>query len=142
MSGDGGGRSGRGGRTKSGKPRPGTGGYGRRKLEGKGPTPAAEVRPGHPAQRRAAAAAAGAGRRSGGTATPDGERRSRDGSRYASQGRGSGSAAEIVAGRNAVLEALRAGVPAVALHVGPRLDSDERIGEAIKLAADAGITIL
>ena len=28
-----------GNRAKSGKPRPGTGGYGRRKLEGKGPTP-------------------------------------------------------------------------------------------------------
>ncbi len=50
----GGARSGRGGRTKSGKPRPGTGGYGRRKLEGKGPTPPAHLRPGHPAQRRAA----------------------------------------------------------------------------------------
>jgi 23S rRNA (guanosine2251-2'-O)-methyltransferase len=44
------------GRTKSGKPRPGTGGQGRRKLEGKGPTPPAAQRTGHPAQRRAAAA--------------------------------------------------------------------------------------
>ena len=41
------------GRTKSGKPRPGTGGQGRRKLEGKGPTPPAAERPGHPAQKRA-----------------------------------------------------------------------------------------
>ena len=46
-----------GGRTKSGKPRPGTGGYGKRKLEGRGPTPPAEMRTGHPAQRRAAAQA-------------------------------------------------------------------------------------
>src|SRR5580700_8422338 len=45
------------GLTKSGKPRPGTGGYGKRKLEGKGPTPPAAMRPGHPAQRRAAAQA-------------------------------------------------------------------------------------
>ena len=44
-----------GGRTKSGKPRPGTGGYGKQKLEGKGPTPPAHLRPGHPAQRKAAA---------------------------------------------------------------------------------------
>src|SRR6185437_7632887 len=51
------GRAGRGGRTKSGKPRPGTGGYGKRRLEGKGPTPPAHLRPGHPAQRRTAAAA-------------------------------------------------------------------------------------
>ncbi|MFY9931645.1 MAG: hypothetical protein WAK82_26950, partial [Streptosporangiaceae bacterium] len=52
--GGGSGRSGSG-RTKSGKPRPGTGGYGRRQLEGKGPTPPAAMRPGHPAQRRAGA---------------------------------------------------------------------------------------
>src|SRR5258706_3588417 len=58
----GGQKAGSGNRAKSGKPRPGTGGYGRRKLEGKGPTPPAEVRPGHPAQRRAAAAAAARGK--------------------------------------------------------------------------------
>ena len=40
------------GKTKTGKPRPGTGGYGRHALEGKGPTPPAALRPGHPAQRR------------------------------------------------------------------------------------------
>ncbi|MGH3153877.1 MAG: hypothetical protein ACRDOB_24550, partial [Streptosporangiaceae bacterium] len=32
------------GKTKTGKPRPGTGGYGRRALEGKGPTPPAALR--------------------------------------------------------------------------------------------------
>jgi 23S rRNA (guanosine2251-2'-O)-methyltransferase len=48
----------------------------------------------------------------------------------------------VVAGRNAVLESLRAGVPAIALHVGPRLNADERISEAIKLAADAGIAVV
>jgi 23S rRNA (guanosine2251-2'-O)-methyltransferase len=47
-----------------------------------------------------------------------------------------------VAGRNAVLEALLAGVPATALHVGPRLDSDERIGQAVMLAADAGVPVV
>ena len=47
-----------------------------------------------------------------------------------------------MAGRNAVLESLRASVPALALHVGPRLDADERIGEAIKLAADHGIAVV
>ena len=78
-----------GGRTKSGKPRPGTGGYGKRKLEGKGPTPPAEMRTGHPAQRRAAAQAkkaaqdepggrTGFRRRSGGTrAGQTGRRRAR-----------------------------------------------------------------
>jgi 23S rRNA (guanosine2251-2'-O)-methyltransferase len=142
-----------GGWTKSGKPRPGTGGRGKRKLEGKGPTPPAELRPGHPAQRRAAAkgrrtaeeaasparaASAGAGRR--GT--------SRTGTSRSDAGRGrqprgsGGSAPELVAGRNAVLEALQAGVPATALHVGPRLDSDERIGQAVMLATDVGIPVV
>ena len=33
-------------------------------------------------------------------------------------------------------------MPATALHVGPRLDSDERIGQAVMLAADAGIPVV
>jgi len=153
-----------GGRTKSGKPRPGTGGYGKRKLEGKGPTPPAEMRPGHPAQRRAsgqakrAAGGSGAGKGSstapsgrGGapgsgarSATARGAATARDSrGRAAGQARGAGSsAAEIVAGRNPVLEALRASVPASALHVGPRLDNDERIGLAVMLAADAGVPVV
>ena len=173
-----------GNRAKSGKPRPGTGGYGRRRLEGKGPTPAAEARPGHPAQRRAAAAARakaaargsdargtdargtdgrgteargadvrGAAARGAGargadargaraTARPAADRGSRGAARFPSQIRGAGSAAEIVAGRNAVLESLRARVPALALHVGPRLDADDRINEAVKLAADMGIPVV
>ena len=144
--------------SKSGRPRPGTGGYGRRGLEGKGPTPPAEMRPGHPAQRRAAAAAASAARgrpRSGDAASgdkpaeknarrqgPASEARARGAGRIASSNKGAGGAAEVVAGRNAVLESLRAAVPAIALHVGPRLDADERISEAIKLAADAGIAVV
>ncbi|HEX3493125.1 MAG TPA: 23S rRNA (guanosine(2251)-2'-O)-methyltransferase RlmB [Streptosporangiaceae bacterium] len=137
MSGRSGGpRPGPGGRTKSGKPRPGTGGYGKRKLEGKGPTPPAAMRPGHPAQRRATQAARGASQPSSRADRP-----AADG-RAGASSRGAGSAAEVVAGRNAVLEALRARVPASALHVGPRLDSDERIGEAVMLAADHGIPVV
>ena len=41
-----------------------------------------------------------------------------------------------------MLEALHARVPATALHVGPRLDSDERIGQAVMLAANAGIPVV
>ena len=131
-------KAGSGNRSKAGKPRPGTGGYGRRKLEGKGPTPPADMRPGHPAQRRAAAAASarGAARsRPASAATVTGA------GRNASSNRGTGSATEVVAGRNAVLESLRAAVPALALHVGPRLDADDRISEAIKLAADTGVPV-
>jgi 23S rRNA (guanosine2251-2'-O)-methyltransferase len=141
-----------GGRTKTGKPRPGTGGYGKRKLEGKGPTPPAELRPGHPAQRKAAAQAKKADVRTGTPARAPGRSAGRaTGRRGPAKGtgrggearaRGTGSAAELVAGRNPVLEALQAGVPATALHVGPRLDDDERIGQAVMLAADLGIPVV
>src|SRR6185437_6944680 len=153
------------GKTKKGKPRPGTGGYGRRALEGKGPTPPAAMRPGHPAQRRAAAAAAASRRprraddtapsrgqrRADDPAASRGQRRADDTAAYptrASRGsappsgssarapRGSGDAPEFVAGRNPVVESLRAAVPAAALYVGTRVQHDERISEAIKLAAD------
>ena len=60
--GTGGRAPGGGGYAKSGKPRPGTGGNRRDRLEGKGPTPPAHMRPGHPAQRAAAARAAAAAR--------------------------------------------------------------------------------
>jgi 23S rRNA (guanosine2251-2'-O)-methyltransferase len=131
------GRPGGGGKTRSGKPRPGTGGYGKRKLAGKGPTPPAEMRPGHPAQRRAAAKA------KSGVQQKGSERGAElaGGSEPRARGAGS-SAAELVAGRNSVLEALRARVPATALHVGPRLDEDERIGQAVMLAANAGIAVV
>jgi 23S rRNA (guanosine2251-2'-O)-methyltransferase len=59
----------------------------------------------------------------------------------ATRGAGTG-AAELVVGRNSVIEALNARVPATALHVGPRLDDDERIGQAVMLAADLGIPVV
>jgi 23S rRNA (guanosine2251-2'-O)-methyltransferase len=144
MTGSGGGaeRSGKGGRTKSGKPRPGTGGYGKKRLEGKGPTPPAHMRPGHPAQRRAAAQAArpATGGRAGGTARGTRGRSMEEVS--PERARGAGDAPEVVAGRNPVLESLRARVPASALYAGPRLDSDQRVTDAIRLAADAGIPLI
>jgi 23S rRNA (guanosine2251-2'-O)-methyltransferase len=148
MTGQAGARGGGGGRTKTGKARPGTGGYGRRKLEGKGPTPPAEMRPGHPAQRRAAQAKkAGQAKNTGkgGSAPRPAQgagKRAPAGRAAEPRARGAGSAAELVAGRNAVLEALQAGVPAAALHVGPRLDDDERIGQAVLLAANRGIPVV
>jgi 23S rRNA (guanosine2251-2'-O)-methyltransferase len=48
----------------------------------------------------------------------------------------------VVAGRNAVLEALRAGVPATALFAAPRWDSGDRVREAIALSAAAGIPLI
>jgi 23S rRNA (guanosine2251-2'-O)-methyltransferase len=49
---------------------------------------------------------------------------------------------ETVVGRNSVVEALRAGVPATALYVAERIDADDRVREAIKLAADRGLPLL
>jgi 23S rRNA (guanosine2251-2'-O)-methyltransferase len=133
-----------GGYAKSGKPRPGTGGNRRDRLEGKGPTPPAYMRTGHPAQRAAAARAAADGRpprkaedgRGGG---------GRDRSENWNEGqaaRGSGEGAEVVAGRNSVVESLRSAVPAVALYVTARAQQDERVAEAVQLAADAGVAVL
>jgi 23S rRNA (guanosine2251-2'-O)-methyltransferase len=101
----------------------GTGGKGRSKLAGRGPTPPAKDRPGHPAQRRAAAAV----RRT--AATPQ-----------RSRSRSDGGADEVVVGRNPVVEALRAVVPATRLLIvaGP---GDARIAEARRLAQLQGIPI-
>ncbi len=49
---------------------------------------------------------------------------------------------ETVVGRNSVVEALRAKVPATALYVAERIDADDRVREAIKLATDSGLPLL
>ncbi|MGD0242287.1 MAG: 23S rRNA (guanosine(2251)-2'-O)-methyltransferase RlmB [Streptosporangiaceae bacterium] len=119
------------------------------------------MRPGHPAQKRAGAGSgSGSGSGSGGprAGRDDGYEagargRSRD-EGFASSGppgssgsssratRGAGDAAEFVAGRNPVVESLRAGVPSAVLYVGARVQHDERISEAIKLAANRGVVVL
>ena len=103
-------------------PSKGTGGHGRRRLAGKGPTPKAEERPGHPAARRAKAAA----------------KRSASPARSPRPPRGP-QADDVIAGRNPVLEALRAGIPAVALYLAPTVERDERLDEIRKLAGAAEI---
>ncbi len=114
-------------RKTSKKPRTvGSGGIRRRGLEGKGPTPKAEDRVAHVASRRGAAAKKAGGR------APSAGRRS--GSR--------GDAPETIAGRNSVLEALRAHIPVKTLYVASRIDSDDRVKEAIKLASDRGLPML
>jgi 23S rRNA (guanosine2251-2'-O)-methyltransferase len=105
----------------------GSGGAGRRGLRGKGPTPPAAERTGHPAARKAARAA-----KAGDRAKVAGHRRRP----------GDGETPETVLGRNPVVECLRAGVPATALHVAIGNTADERVAEAVHLAADAGISIL
>jgi 23S rRNA (guanosine2251-2'-O)-methyltransferase len=131
-------RAGRGGVSKKGRPRPGTGGYGKRRLEGKGPTPPAHMRPGHPAQKRSAQQAAQQTKTGGRAGADDGASVQPGG---ASRPRRS-DGPEMVAGRNAVAEALRADVPGTALYVAHRIESDDRVRTAIKLAADAGLPVL
>jgi 23S rRNA (guanosine2251-2'-O)-methyltransferase len=98
----------------------GSGGVRRRGLEGRGATPPAHQRPHHPAAKRAAKAAKPQQRRPA-KKTDD---------------------TEIVLGRNAVVECLRAGAPATALYVALGTDADERLSESVTRAADLGIAIL
>lgn len=98
----------------------GSGGQRKRALTGRGPTPKATERTGHPAARRAAAAA-------------------RRESRTPARG---GDAPELLVGRNPVAEALRAKVPATALYVAIGIESDERVTEAVRLAGNRNIALL
>jgi 23S rRNA (guanosine2251-2'-O)-methyltransferase len=96
----------------------GSGGQRRRGLEGKGPTPPAEMRKGHAKQRAAQAKTRRAQTRP--------------------QRRGAKAPSELVFGRNSVVEALREGVPATTLYVQQFIDNDERVREAVQLAGEHG----
>ncbi len=50
--------------------------------------------------------------------------------------------AEWVAGRNSVLEVMRAGVPVTAIYVAEGAERDGRLREAFKLAAERGLSML
>jgi 23S rRNA (guanosine2251-2'-O)-methyltransferase len=116
----------------------GTGGHGRRALEGKGPTPKAEDRSWHPAGKRKAAkdrldsAKARYGQSSSPT-TPRPVKRSV---------KPLNSDTEMVTGRNAVLEALRAKIPATTLHLATKIDMDDRVRESLALANKRSIPLL
>ena len=49
---------------------------------------------------------------------------------------------EIVAGRNSVVEALRANIPATTMYVAGRIESDDRVREALKMATSRSIPVL
>ena len=106
----------------------GSGGQRRRGLEGRGPTPKAEDRVKHKAHKAAA--------RSGARATA--QRSARTGG----PARRTRTSSEMIAGRNAVVEALRANVPVNTLYVAGRIDADDRVKESIALAAERGISML
>ncbi len=149
----------------------GSGGRNRRALEGKGPTPKAEDRPYHVAHKRKAeaereaarggssraasgrggeeragrpgasrATGRGAGERGTGRAARPGGRDQRPAS--AGRTRSGKTLAEVVAGRNPVVEALRAGVPCNGVWLVHRTDSDERLKEILKVVGERGLPLL
>jgi len=104
------------------KPTKGTGGHGRKALKGKGPTPKAEDRPYHKAYKSKQAKSSGPTRQ----ARPRTKRPTTH---------------EIVSGRNSVVEALRAKIPATALFIAQKVEIDDRVREAIALANNRGIPV-
>ncbi len=110
---------------KSGKGNPtvGSGGRVRRGLEGRGPTPKAQDRPNHKVYKARnkvdKSAAARPKRRATGTTD-----------------------AEWVAGRNSVVEALRARIPITGVYVAEGAERDGRLREAFRLAAEQGLNLL
>ena len=95
----------------------GSGGQRKQGLEGKGPTPKAKNRAHHPAARRA--------RKHASSSTRTSQIHSGD----------------VVIGRNPVLEALRAGVPATGLYLQVRAEPDDRWRESLALAQESGIPV-
>ncbi|SJM66000.1 23S rRNA (guanosine(2251)-2'-O)-methyltransferase RlmB [Agrococcus casei] len=115
-------------------PQKGTGGKGRRSLEGRGPTPKAEDREYHPAAKRKAARERydAAAARHGGGQKPQQHRRRPT----------AGDDSELVTGRNSVLEALRTKVPATALYIANRIEVDDRVKEIMRIATGRGVPIM
>jgi 23S rRNA (guanosine2251-2'-O)-methyltransferase len=107
----------------------GSGGQRRAALEGRKATPKAEERTKHPAARRASLVAKRQGPSQRPMATP----------KWVKDG------GELVGGRNAVLEALRAKVPVMAgagLIVAMGVDSDDRLTECLAHARKRGIDVV
>jgi 23S rRNA (guanosine2251-2'-O)-methyltransferase len=121
-------------------PSGGSGGQRRKGLEARGATPKAVERTKHPAHKNAVRGAK--------RPVAPGARPARGGSPARSGGGGGGASrkakgsSEIVYGRNSVVEALRADIPVTTMYVAGRLDSDDRVREALKIATSRGMSIL
>ncbi|HEY8729075.1 MAG TPA: 23S rRNA (guanosine(2251)-2'-O)-methyltransferase RlmB, partial [Acidothermaceae bacterium] len=86
--------------------------------------------------------AAPAGRRPASSGRPVAAGRPSTARRPSRTTRPDADAPEIVAGRNPVVEALRAGIPASALYIANGVEVDERVREAVKLANQLHIPLL
>ncbi|MFM1789546.1 MAG: hypothetical protein RLZZ12_895 [Actinomycetota bacterium] len=125
----------------------------RRALRGKGPTPKAENRPNHKKYRggedkKRRDVRSGDSRRDEGKRSEFGRKRverkridSKRGDRKRDFRREPREHHDTIAGRNAVVEALRAGLPAKELVVAIGVDIDERLEESVKLAQKMGLGI-
>lgn len=110
-------------------PTKGSGGKHRNALRGKGPTPKAENRVYHKAYKAKKVA----------------DRRKMADPRLAARRRVAKFASEsddLVIGRNAVLEALRCGVPASTLYIAARIEHDDRTREIVRLAGIHGLHLM
>ncbi|MBY9075042.1 23S rRNA (guanosine(2251)-2'-O)-methyltransferase RlmB [Nocardioides sp. WL0053] len=114
----------RGAIKKSGKGNPtaGSGGRVRRGLEGKGPTPKAKDREGHTAYK--------ARKRVEKTKSARPKRPAKTGD------------SEWIAGRNSVVEALRAHMPITSIYVAEGAERDGRLREVFRVAAERGVSLL
>ena len=108
----------------------GTAGHARKAHEGKGPTPKAEDRSWHPAGKRKIAKDRLDSAKSRFGSTPAPQKRTV---------RPISVEAEMVTGRNSVIEALRAKIPATTLHIATKIDMDDRVRESHAMANKRGI---
>jgi 23S rRNA (guanosine2251-2'-O)-methyltransferase len=109
-------------KTGKGNPTAGSGGRVKRGLEGRGPTPKAKDREGHIAYKaRKSAEKKAAPRRKSVKKAGD---------------------TEWIAGRNSVVEALRANMPVSAVYVAEGAERDGRLRETFRIVADRGISLL
>ncbi|MFK0403666.1 23S rRNA (guanosine(2251)-2'-O)-methyltransferase RlmB [Microbacterium sp. NPDC090225] len=121
-------------------PTKGTGGLGRKALEGRGPTPKAEDRAWHPAGKRKAAAERYAA--SGGKGKPGGRQTGGGNPNRSARAKDNTTETESVTGRNSVLEALRAKIPATAFYIAQRVEMDDRVKEMLSIATHRGIPVM
>ncbi|MBA3309099.1 MAG: 23S rRNA (guanosine(2251)-2'-O)-methyltransferase RlmB [Nocardioidaceae bacterium] len=111
-----------------GNPTAGSGGRRRKALQGRGATPKAVEREGHKASRK--------------PGSTQQKQTGRAGGGRAGASRKSDAGAEWVAGRNSVVEALRANIPVKTMYVGERVERDDRLREAFRIAAERHIPLL
>jgi 23S rRNA (guanosine2251-2'-O)-methyltransferase len=108
-------------KTGKGNPTAGSGGRVKRGLEGRGPTPKAKDREGHVAYKTRKRAEKAVARRRPAARSGD---------------------ADWIAGRNSVVEALRASMPVSAVYVAEGAERDGRLREVFRVAAERGISLL